>query len=628
MTTCFMLLIVLNGLVAQDTEQRIQKWRSELQEANGPEKLRLYHLLIDAKMVDDPAMALRDALRAEALAESILTEESDLISKEDLSLKPKTYLLLGEAFEARNRSQEALVAYTNAIASAAELEEEEMLAEAEDKLGMMASEEGARKKNRVGKAIGGLFSKTEGGIKDLGLETAIRMAKYQEKKENYPAAIKHYNKAIDRLLDRGDVTEAEALRSKVAVLQPLSESPPNTPVPPTPPTEDILIIADIEDSLDMLEIDQQLSKIIAELQLENQPRSEDEDEAVKNVAVRAVVLDQAVKDVEEIANIAREAEKSQDYAASLDYYKQFLALEQELASELRKQDSSMAEIKLLKNTNALQSKLSEQELDRQRQAKRNMAGGLGLAAALASSLLVLYRNKNRDHRKLGIAFKDLETTQKELTASQDRVKQLLKQHVSGAVADELLTAQGVQEVSRKFVCIMFLDIRDFTPFAEMHNPEEIIDYQNKVFGFMIDVINHHGGIVNQILGDGFMATFGAPVSSGNDCANAYRAARKILTIVAEKSESGEIPPTRVGIGLHAGNVVAGNVGTDQRKQYSITGNAVIIASRLEQLNKDFGSNLVLSRDVYDIIPEDLREPLDFQTVAVKGMSEPIEIAHC
>ena len=79
-----------------------------------------------------------------------------------------------------------------------------------------------------------------------------------------------------------------------------------------------------------------------------------------------------------------------------------------------------------------------------------------------------------------------------------------------------------------FVCIMFVDIRDFTPMAESLSPEELIKYQNNVFGFMIDVVQKNHGNINQLLGDGFMATFGAPVSKGNDCQNAFQASLEIL----------------------------------------------------------------------------------------------------
>ena len=83
---------------------------------------------------------------------------------------------------------------------------------------------------------------------------------------------------------------------------------------------------------------------------------------------------------------------------------------------------------------------------------------------------------------------------------------------------------------------------------------------------------------------------------------------------------------KIGIGLHAGHVVAGNVGTENRKQYSITGNTVIIAARLEQLNKKFGSSLVVSKEVYDQIPEEAKEPVNFNAVEVKGRTEPVEVA--
>ena len=180
-------------------------------------------------------------------------------------------------------------------------------------------------------------------------------------------------------------------------------------------------------------------------------------------------------------------------------------------------------------------------------------------------------------------------------------------------------------MEQRFVCIMFLDIRDFTPFVENKTPEEIIAYQNDVLGFMIEKVIEYGGVVNTIMGDGFMATFGAPISAGNDCLQAHKAATEIMEMVATKSESGEIPPTRIGIGLHAGYVVAGNVGTKERKQYSITGNPVIIASRLEQLNKEYKSTLIVSKEVFEQLPDTMEKPQSYEEVLVKGRSEPVEI---
>ena len=213
----------------------------------------------------------------------------------------------------------------------------------------------------------------------------------------------------------------------------------------------------------------------------------------------------------------------------------------------------------------------------------------------------------------------------ELFSERNRVISLFNQQVSQQIVDELLTQAEELESKRKFVCVMFLDIRGFTSFAEKREPEEIIDYQNKVFGFMIDAIIKHHGIINQFLGDGYMATFGAPISKGNDAVNAVEAALEIVNEVNRKSRDGEIPATRIGIGLHAGYVIAGNVGTEARKQYSISGNTVILASRIEQLNKKFKSQLLISGEVLDQIDGKYEVVESLGEVEIKGRINPMSI---
>lgn len=212
-----------------------------------------------------------------------------------------------------------------------------------------------------------------------------------------------------------------------------------------------------------------------------------------------------------------------------------------------------------------------------------------------------------------------------ISNERNKIINMFGQQVSKEIVDELLKGEKTTESQRKFVCIMFLDIRGFTPFSEKKEPEEIIRYQNNVFGFMIDIITKNHGIINQFLGDGYMATFGAPISKGNDCQNAVNAALEIIKTVNQKNENKEIENTRIGIGLHAGNVVAGNVGTHIRKQYSITGNTVILASRIEQLNKEYNSQLLISEEVImelntSGIKNDFLGP-----VQVKGRETPINI---
>ena len=150
-------------------------------------------------------------------------------------------------------------------------------------------------------------------------------------------------------------------------------------------------------------------------------------------------------------------------------------------------------------------------------------------------------------------------------------------------------------------------------------------YQSSVFGAAIEIVDRNHGVINQFLGDGFMATFGAPVSTGHDCRNALTAARELLAAVKTLSGSGRIPPTTIGIGLHAGEAVSGNIGSRARQQYSISGNVVILASRIEQLNKAYGSQLLVSAEVLRESGEGDHGAKSLGVVQVKGRDEPIEI---
>ncbi len=201
------------------------------------------------------------------------------------------------------------------------------------------------------------------------------------------------------------------------------------------------------------------------------------------------------------------------------------------------------------------------------------------------------------------------------------------QQVSPAIVDELLRQGGGIASRRAKVCVLFMDIRNFTRLVEAKSPEEIVALQNVVFSDAIDVVNRNHGIINQFLGDGLMATFGAPIPTESDCANAIAAARELVAGIRALAGAGKIPPITIGVGLHFGDAVTGNIGSNERLQYSITGNVVIIASRIEQLNKEFGSQILVSREVLEsaggVSPEMGAEPLGF--VQVKGREQPVEI---
>jgi adenylate cyclase len=152
-----------------------------------------------------------------------------------------------------------------------------------------------------------------------------------------------------------------------------------------------------------------------------------------------------------------------------------------------------------------------------------------------------------------------------------------------------------------------MDIRDFSVFAENNSPEAVIKYQNDVFNPIIKIINDHDGVTNQIMGDGIMATFGAPIKDDKNAQHAFLAGLEIIDKINELSNSGSIPATRIGIGAHTGDIVMGNIGNALRKQFSVSGTTVIIAYRLEQLNKEYGTSFLISKRLYDQIDKDQHE---------------------
>lgn len=203
---------------------------------------------------------------------------------------------------------------------------------------------------------------------------------------------------------------------------------------------------------------------------------------------------------------------------------------------------------------------------------------------------------------------------------------LFGQQISPQIAYEILNDKSGLTGRRKNVCIMFLDIRGFTPFSEHNEPEEVVSYLNNLFGFMIEIVQAHKGIINQFLGDGFMATFGAPVSDPDSVNNAVEASREIVSRKFTEINNGNIPQTRIGIGLHYGEAVTGNIGSAMRKQYSITGTVVNIASRIENLTKKYKTEMLVSEEVISFL--DMNNQKKFNSIGlvkVKGSKKMISL---
>jgi adenylate cyclase len=205
----------------------------------------------------------------------------------------------------------------------------------------------------------------------------------------------------------------------------------------------------------------------------------------------------------------------------------------------------------------------------------------------------------------------------------NQLEVLFGQQVSREVSKALIEEKGATK--RREATVMFLDIRNFTSFADTHSAEEVIDYQNRFLSPIIDIINQHQGVVFQILGDGLMACFGSPGENVLHADMAFQASLDILKQVQRASDQKIIPVTKIGIGLHSGLMVTGNIGNESRRQFSISGTPVIVASRIEQLNKKYGTQFLISGQVYHQIAKGKMSITYLGEEPLRGIGTPVEV---
>jgi len=207
--------------------------------------------------------------------------------------------------------------------------------------------------------------------------------------------------------------------------------------------------------------------------------------------------------------------------------------------------------------------------------------------------------------------------------ARDYVTNLFGQHVSPQVVDRLLAAGSTTNSDARQVAVMFVDIRGFTAAARARTPQEVVDRLDAAFAVLVEIVDRNGGIVNKFLGDGFLALFGAPLDDPDAPQRAVTAAREMLAAIEQHNVRSDWP-LRIGIGLHFGQVVAGNVGSPRRKEYTVIGDTVNLASRIEGLNKQFGSQLLISDAVRQAIGQD-GDAIQLGDVPIRGYEQPVRV---
>jgi adenylate cyclase len=214
-----------------------------------------------------------------------------------------------------------------------------------------------------------------------------------------------------------------------------------------------------------------------------------------------------------------------------------------------------------------------------------------------------------------------------------RTRAIFGRYVSPSVMEELLKNPDLAALGgqRRDVTVLFADIRGFTSYSENKPPEEVVARLNTYLDEMTGIVFHYGGTLDKYLGDGLMAVFGAPLVLDHHAANAVSCAlemQRAADKLNNKWQAEGQPPLQIGIGINSGSVLVGNVGSHERMDYTVIGEDVNLASRLESLNKEYGSDIIISGQTKDMLAENDIPGIamhDLGLAQVRGLAKPVQI---
>jgi adenylate cyclase len=231
---------------------------------------------------------------------------------------------------------------------------------------------------------------------------------------------------------------------------------------------------------------------------------------------------------------------------------------------------------------------------------------------------------NRDEiGRLAHAFTDMSKG----LAEREKIKTAFGKFVNKEIAERVLRDEIQLGGESRQAAIFFSDIRSFTAISEQLTPREVVEFLNEYMTRMVECVNETHGVVDKYIGDAIMAVWGAPYSRGNDTENAINCAlmmRKALAAFNEGRGGKRTPIIKIGAGINTGEIIAGQIGSPERMEYTCIGDAVNLASRIESLTKPFQTDILISQRSYELV-KGIFKVAPMKEITVKGKIEPQQV---
>ena len=210
-----------------------------------------------------------------------------------------------------------------------------------------------------------------------------------------------------------------------------------------------------------------------------------------------------------------------------------------------------------------------------------------------------------------------------------KIRGAFQYYLTASVINELLKDPTKLKLGgdKKDLTVMFSDIRGFTTISEKLTPEELVHLLNEYLTAMTDIVFKYEGLLDKYIGDAIMAVFGAPVDQPDHAMRSCRTALEMMATLKglqQKWAAEGRPFVDIGVGINSGDMVVGNMGSNMRFDYTVMGDNVNLSSRLEGINKEYGTHIVISEFTYEVVKEEVfcRE---LDAVRVKGKKLPVKI---